>query len=159
MPRFVTRLAISLSLPGLFLAAAFVTASRVSATPSNCGVVPVALVDAKLEIDAAHVTPHRPASPHGALICSYFGNSGRAANEATINYLPASPTTFVAVEASLAKTHSIRKIAGIGSGAYTYFVAPDRFLYVLDGTTQVQIFATVSLGRLEALGRALPRLS
>lgn len=155
----MTKLAISLSLLGLVPVAVFVTASRADATPSNCGVVPVALVDAKLRIDAAHVTAHHPTSPRGALICSYFGNSGRAANEATVNYVATSPTTFVAVEALLAKTHSVHKIAGIGSGAYTYFVAPDRFLYVLDGTTQVQIFATVSLVRLEALARALPPLS
>jgi hypothetical protein len=134
-------------------------AAMAGATPSTCGVVSVGLVNAKLGIDAAHVTAHHPASPAGALICSYYGNSGRAANEATINYVPATPTSFAAVEASLAKTHSIRKLAGIQSGAYTYVVAPDRFLYTLDSTTQVQIFATVSLARLEALGRALPSLS
>lgn len=159
MTRFAARLAASLTLPGLLLVVPLAIASRAGATPSTCGVVSVALVDAKLGIDAAHVTAHHPSAR--ALICSYYGNSGRAANEATINYLPASPTTFLAVEASLAKTHSISKIAGIKSGAYTYVVAPDRYLYVLDATTQVQIFATesVSLGRLEALARALPALS
>jgi hypothetical protein len=118
--------------------------------------VSVALVDAKLRIAAAHVTAHRPSA--AALICSYYGNSGRAANEATINYLRASSGTFLGIEASLAKTHSIRKIAGIKSGAYTYVAAPDRFFYVLDNTTQVQIFAidSVPLARLQSLARALP---
>ncbi len=139
---------------------AFVADGQAGSSPTTCGVVSVALVNAKLGIDAAHVTAHHPASPAGALICSYYGNSGRATNEATINYVPASPTAFAAVEASLAKTHSEHKIAGIKSGAYTYVAEPDRFLYVLDGTTQAQIFATasVSLARLEALGRALPSL-
>ena len=139
---------------------AFVADGLAGSSPTTCGVVSVALVNAKLGIDAAHVTAHHPASPAGALICSYYGNSGRATNEATINYVPASPTAFAAVEASLAKTHSEHKITGIQSGAYTYVAEPDRFLYVLDGTTQAQIFATasVSLARLEALGRALPSL-
>ncbi|MGA8297751.1 MAG: hypothetical protein WB770_11975 [Acidimicrobiales bacterium] len=159
MTRLTAKLSVCLSLAGLLIGSAIVTESPAGATPSTCGVVSVALVDAKLGIAAAHVNARRPSSV--ALICSYYGNSGRASNEATINYLPASKRTFLAIEASLAKTHSIRRISGIKSGAYTYVAGTERFLYVLDNTTQVQMFAidSVSLGRLEALARALPLFS
>lgn len=159
MRHFAKRLAVGIAIPALLISGAFLTEAQAGAIPSTCGVVSIALVDAKLGIDAAHVTPHHPSV--AALICSYYGNSGRAANEASINYLPASSKTFLAIEASLAKTHSITKISGIKSGAYTYVAAPDRFLYVLDGTTQVQIFAidSIPLGRMKALARALPAFS
>jgi hypothetical protein len=157
--RLVKPVAMTLVIPGFLVGTAFLASSQAGAIPSGCGVVSVGIVDAKLGIDAAHVTPHRPSA--SALICSYYGNSGRAANEATINYLPASKRTFLAIEASLAKTHAITKIAGIKSGAYTYVAAPNRFLYVLDDTTQVQIFVidSVPLGRLKALARAIPLFS
>jgi hypothetical protein len=156
MRHFVRNSAMWLALPGFLLGSAFLSQARAGAVPSGCGVVSIAVVDAKLGIDAAHVAARRPSA--SALACSYYGNSGRAANEATINYLPASARTFFAVEALLGKTHAISKVAGIKSGAYTYVASSDRFLYVLDGTTQVQIFVidSVPLGRLKALGRALP---
>jgi hypothetical protein len=95
----------------------------------------------------------------GALICSYYGNSGQSANEATINYVPATAKGFAGVKSSLSATHSIRTIAGIKSGAYSYLVGSTRFLYVLDGTEQLQMFATVPLVRLEHLAEAIPVLS
>src|SRR5579862_2214873 len=71
------------------LAAVALGTSQASASPSSCSVASVTLVDAKLGIQAAHVNATHPASPAGALICSYYGNSGRTANEATISFVPA----------------------------------------------------------------------
>jgi hypothetical protein len=138
---------------------AVLAAEPAGAAAPTCNTVSVRLLDSTLGIDAAHVNAIHPASPAGALICSYYGNSGRAANEATINYLRASARTFSAVEASLAKTHAIRSIVGIKSGAYSYVTGSERFLYVLDGTDQVQMYAIVGLGKLEKLARLIPLLT
>jgi hypothetical protein len=62
------------------------------------------------------------------------------------------------VKTVLARTHQIHTIGGIKAGAYSYDVGLERYLYVLDGSTQVQLFATVPLVRLEALARELPQL-
>jgi hypothetical protein len=140
---------------GLSGAGAVVGAALVPAVAPSCD-VSVAHLDAELGIDAAHVTALHPGKPAGALICSYYGNSGRAANEATLNYVPASPTTFAGVKLGLRTVHKIRTLAGIDSGAYSYSVGSERYLYVLVGPDQVQLFATVPLVRLEALARTLP---
>ena len=97
-----------------------------------------------------------PSAPVGALICSYFGASGRIANEATINYVPASAKAFAAVEASLGATHAVTPLAGIKTAAYTYRAAPNTLVYVEDGSEQVHLYADVSLAKLEKLARKLP---
>ncbi len=130
----------------------------VAGAASTCGSMSVSVLDANLGIDATHVSAAHPASPVGALICSYFGNSGRTANEATVNYLPATAKAFATFEASLANSHRIRTINGIKSAAYSYEVGSERYLYVLDGTKQVQMFAATPLSKLEALARAMPVL-
>jgi hypothetical protein len=112
-----------------------------------------------LGIDAAHVTSVHPAKDPKALICSYYGNSGRAANQATINYIPTTATSFAALKASNAASHQVRTITGIRTSAYSYVIGTERYLYVLDGRDQVQMFAIAPLAKLEALGRALPSLS
>jgi hypothetical protein len=135
-----------------------VAAPPAGATPTTCATVSITQLDTALGIDASHVTASHPASPVGALICSYYGDTGRAANEATVNYLPATAKAFRAVKASLSTSHAIRTITGIKSGAYSYSVGSERYLYVLDGSSQVQIFATIALAKLETLARALPVL-
>jgi hypothetical protein len=75
-----------------------------------------------------------------------------------MNFVPASAAAFFGVKASLASTHSLRTIAGIKSGAYSYLVGQERYLYVLDGAYQVQLFATVALAKLEKVAIALPLL-
>jgi hypothetical protein len=133
--------------------------SASGATGATCSSVSVQTVDSALGIDAAKVNSTRPPSPAGALICSYYGLSGNAANEATINFLPATSTQFLAVENSLAKQHRIVNVPGIKSGAYHYHLAPNNFMFVLDGSMQVQMFATVSVAKLERLARNLPLYS
>lgn len=136
-----------------------VTAIPAAATAATCGTVSIATVNAALGIDAAHVTSLRPPKNPKALICSYFGNSGRAANEATINYLPATAASFTALKASNASSHHVRTITGLKSGAYSYDVGTERYLYFLNGTEQVQMFAIVALAKLEGLAREMPVLS
>jgi hypothetical protein len=150
-------------LSGLGLAAsALLSVTAVAAfaagTAPTCNTVSLKLLDSTLAIDAAHVnTTHPPTA--GSLVCSYYGNSGRSANEATINYLPAGAVVFAKVEASLASSHTIRSIPWIKSGAYSYVQGNERFLYVLDGTEQVQMYATVPLVKLELLAKAMPLVS
>lgn len=152
--KWIARVAI----PAGVLAATLAGASP-DAASTNCGVVSVARLDSSLGIDAVHVTATHPNSKPDALICSYYGNTGRAANGATVNYVPAATKSFAALEVSLAASHKIQPVSGIKSGAYSYVVGAERYLYVLDGPNQVQIFAMVSLVRLEALARSLPLLS
>lgn len=141
------------------LAVSAATALPAGAAGATCATVTLAKLNAALGIDAAHVTSVRPAKNPRALICSYYGNSGRATNEATINYVPATPTSFAALKASNARLHKVRTISGIKSNAYSYVVGAEQYLYVLDGGDQVQMFAIAPLSKLEALGRALPSLS
>jgi hypothetical protein len=105
------------------------------------------------------VTSLRPPKNPKALICSDYGNSSRAANEATINYLPATAASFAALQASNASSHHVQTITGLKSGAYSYEVGTERYLYVLNGTEQVQMFAISALAKLETLARKMPRLS
>jgi hypothetical protein len=153
----------------LGIGAAALLASAVTAVPADatttgaitatCGTVSIATMNAALAIDAAHVTSVRPPKNPKALICSYYGNSGRAANEATINYLPATARSFAALKASNASSHHVRTITGIKTSAYSYEIGTENYLYVLNGTDQVQIFATVPLSKLEILARKMPSLS
>jgi hypothetical protein len=136
-----------------------ITAIPAAATTATCATVRIATLNAALGIDVAHVTSLRPPKNPRALICSYYGNSGKAANEATINYLPTTATSFDALKASNASSHHVRTINGIKSGAYSYDVGTERYLYVLSGTEQVQMFAVVPLEKLESLARELPSLS
>lgn len=133
--------------------------SVASTTPvANCATVTISALDRALGIDAAKVSTVRPAKPHGAVICSYFGLSGRAANEATIGYIPVTRLEFAEIRAALAKSHVITGVKGIKGGAYSFVSSGETFLYVLDGRYQVQLFATRPLGRLKQLGVALPVL-
>jgi len=134
------------------------TTSTAGVAPS-CATPSIAGLDATLGIDAAHVTTVRPPRPVGSLVCSYYGNRGLAANEATITYLPVSRKLFGLIEASLASKHAVRPIPGVKSAAYSYAIGAQRYLYLLDGAVQVQLYATVPLVRLERLARALPLLS
>jgi hypothetical protein len=128
-----------------------------AASVPTCNTAPLALVNESLGIAAGHVVATHPAQPVGALICSYYGHG--TTNSATVNYIPASAKAFAAVEASLASSQPIRTIAGIKSGAYSYSVGSVRYLYVLDGSTQVQIVASFALAKLEVLARELPSLT
>jgi hypothetical protein len=131
------------------VAGVIVATSMAAASPTSCSVVYVSKLDASLGIDAAHVTSTHPKGNANALICSYYGDSGRAANEATLNYLPTTAKSFAALETTASASHKVRRIVGIKSAAYSYVVGTERYLYVLDGSSQVQIFAALPLARLE----------
>jgi hypothetical protein len=143
----------------IVLAGTGVSALQAGAATATCGTVSIATINAALGIDAAHVTSVHPAKNPKALICSYYGNSGRAANEVTINYIPTAAASFAAVKASNASSHQLRTITGIKSGAYSYVIGTERYLYVLDGTDQVQMFTIAPLAKLEELARKMPTLS
>jgi hypothetical protein len=106
-----------------------VTAIPAAAMTATCQTVSIATLDAALGMDAAHVTPLRPPKNPKALICSYYGNSGRAANEATINYLPTTAASFASLKASNASAHHVQTITSLKSGAYSYEVGTKRYLY------------------------------
>jgi hypothetical protein len=148
-----------LAIGATVLALAAISTLPATAATATCGTVTIAKLNAALGIDAAHVTSVHPPKAPKALICSYYGNSGRAANEATINYIPTTATSFAALKASNARAHQVRTITGIRTSAYSYAIGTERYLYVLDGKDQVQMFAIAPLAKLEALGRALPSLS
>lgn len=148
-----------LAVGGFALAVSAVTALPATAATVTCGTVTIAKLNTALDIDAAHVTSVHPAKDAKTLICSYYGNSGRAANEATINYIPTTATSFAALKASNARSHKVRTVTGISASAYSYVIGTERYLYGLDGRDQVQMFAIAPLARLEALARALPALS
>jgi hypothetical protein len=148
-----------LSIGGVVLAASALGVLPSTAATTTCATVSIAKINKALGIDAAHVSAVRPAKNPTALICSYYGNSGRAANEVTINYVPATAASFAALKASNARSHRVRTISGIGTSAYSFAIGTEGYLYVLKGKEQVQIFAIASLPKLEALGRALPPLS
>jgi hypothetical protein len=135
------------------------TAIPAGATTATCQTVSIASLNAAIGIDAAHVTSLRPPKNPKALICSYYGDSGRAANEATINYVTATAASFAALKASNASSHHVQTITGLKSGAYSYEVGAERYLYVLDGKEQVQMFAIVGLTKLESVARRMPSLS
>lgn len=158
MPIFRTSRGSILGGASLLAAIAVAIIAPAAGAASSCGGVSVKVLDSALRIEAAQVSASHP-STAGALICSYFGNSGRSANEATINYLPATAKVFAAIEASLSKTNTIRTIPGMKSGAYSYLKGSERYLYVLDGVDQVQIYATVPLAKLEKLAGERPLLS
>jgi hypothetical protein len=121
----------------------------------TCATVSVPLLDAQLGIDAVAVHAARP-SP-SSLICSYYGASGRIKNEATIVYLSvtATPAQFAAVIAAEEKTRKLAKVPRIGEGAYAYELAPNAYLYMLDGRSIVQLYAAVALTKVEALARRI----
>jgi hypothetical protein len=145
-----------LALGTVVLCTLAVTATPAAATTPACSTVGIATLNSALGIDAAHVSSQHP---RNALICSYYGNSGKAANEATINYIPTTARSFAALKASNASSHAVRTITSIKSGAYSYDIGTERYLYVLDGTEQVQMFAIVPLAKLETLAREMPSLS
>jgi hypothetical protein len=148
-----------LATTALALGVSSLLACPAGATTATCATVSVAKLNAALGIDAAHVTSVHPPKAPTALICSYYGNSGRAANEATINYLATTAASFAALKTSNARAHHVSTVGGIGTSAYSYAIGSERYLYVLDGKDQVQMFAIATLAKLEALGRALPKLS
>lgn len=141
------------------LGGAAVNVIPAAATMATCQTVSIATLNVALGIDAAHVTSLRPPKNPKALICSYYGNSGRAANEATINYITTTAASFAALKVSNASSHHVQTITGLKSDAYSYEVGTERYLYVLDGKEQVQIFAIAALAKLENLARRMPSLS
>ena len=143
----------------IVLAGTGMSALQAGAATAACGTLGIATINAALGIDAAHVTSVHPETNPKALICSYYGNSGRAANEVTINYVPATAASFAAVKASNAPSHQLRTITGIKSFAYSYVIGTERYLYVLDGTDQVQMFTIAPLAKLEVLARKMPLIS
>jgi len=124
----------------------------------TCSTVSITLLDHELAIAAAHVNSVRRGSSGNSLICSYFGSSGGYRNEATIVYLTATPAEFTAIVDGLSKTHRVVRLGGIADGAYSYAVSPETFLYMLDGTSMIELYAAVSLARLEALARRITPL-
>jgi len=145
------------AIPAGVLAATLAGASP-DAASTNCGVVSVARLDSSLGIDAVHVTATHPNSKPDALICSYYGNTGRAANGATVNYVPAATKSFAALEVSLAASHKINPYPA-SSRARTATSSARSATLRTGRPEPVQIFAMVSLVRLEALARSLPLLS
>jgi hypothetical protein len=63
------------------------------------------------------------------------------------------------LKTSNASSHTVRTISGIKSAAYSYDIGTERYLYVLNGTEQAQMFAVVPLVKLETLAREMPSLS
>ena len=66
---------------------------------------------------------------------------------------------FAALKTSNASSHHVQTITGLKSGAYSYEVGTERYLYVLDGKEQVQMFAIAALAKLEGLARKMPSLA
>jgi hypothetical protein len=121
----------------------------------SCSIVPVHAVDAALRIDAEHVKAAPRRSPPGSLICSYYGSPASAGNEATIVYLTADAAQFGRIVAAVAKAHPVRQLSGIGVRADAFSVPPERYIYLLQGSTLAEVFATATLARLEVLARAV----
>lgn len=144
--------AVTTSTAALLGAASTIPASA-AAAPS-CASVPIRVVDLFLRIDARFVTPHRVSA--SALICSYYGATGRAANEATIIYLVSNQHEFIGNKEKAAARHVLRTVSAT---EYGYASGSDEYLFVLDGSHQVQVFAMVPFGRLERLARHLPSFS
>jgi hypothetical protein len=147
-----------LAIAGGGVAAALPFATAGAGVDPSCTTVSVATLDQALTIDAAAVMSSRPSGTPGSLICSYYGLSGHAKNEATIIYIPTIARTFSAVEKVLAQKYHVANVHGIKSAAYAYKFGTDYYLFVLDGGYQVEMYAEVSLGRVERLARRLPTL-
>lgn len=117
----------------------------------------VRAVDANLGIDAVAVRSVRPPKPKGALICSYYGATGHAANEATVIFLRANGAAFAAVRAGVAAARRVELVTGIGTAAFAYAIGPEHYLEVLTGGELVECYAAVPPARLERLARAAVR--
>ena len=126
-----------------------------AAVPS-CASVSVATVNAALRIHAAHVNSTHPASPAGSLICSYYGNSGHAANQATIIFVRATAKGFAGVERANGAKY---KLEPVSTFEYGYLATPNQFVFRYDSPYQVELFGTQSFGRLRKLAGMLPPLS
>jgi len=123
-----------------------------AAAPGTCATVPVRLLDAELAISAVAVSSVHPASPKGSLICSYYGASGHAANQATIVFLRANAVEFAGIRRRVSDAHRVTGVAHLGAAAFSYSAPPETYLYLLDGPHFVEIYAAVRVQRLEALG-------
>ncbi|HUY30180.1 MAG TPA: hypothetical protein VMV02_04215 [Acidimicrobiales bacterium] len=121
----------------------------------TCATVSVHLLDAELRIAAVAVHAARPPSPKGSLICSYYGATGHAANQATIVYLRADAAQFAAIRRGVAATHRIAPVAHLGAGAFSYAVPPVHYLYLQRAGHLVEIYAQVATARLELLARRM----
>jgi hypothetical protein len=148
----------SLAITGSAIATVPLLSTAGAAAKPSCTTVSVTVLDQALTIDAAAVMSTRPSGTPGSLICSYYGLSGHAKNEATIIYIPTTVRTFRAVEKVLGKTHAVSDVHGIKSAAYDYRLGDDYYLFVFDGRYQVEMYAMVPLGRIERLARRLPIL-
>ncbi|MDA8290492.1 MAG: hypothetical protein M0Z33_02255 [Actinomycetota bacterium] len=126
----------------------------------SCATVTVRVLDAELGIDAVAVHSVRPRSPKGSLICSYFGATGHAANQATIVYLHANAAELSAIRAGVSRAHRVSTVAHLGSAAFSYVAAPEHYLYLLSGSYLVELYAAVPAPKVERLARGLlPRLA
>jgi hypothetical protein len=145
---------------GLLLCVAVVAALEVTeagaTTPApSCRTIAIRALNNTLGIASVAVNRHA-GSIAGSFICSYYGASGGYKNQASIIFLPAGPVQFAGIKAGLSKQHTVVTVPGLLSGAYYYHLAPNYYLYVLDGTYQVQMFAAVPIAKLELLARRLP---
>ena len=147
-----------LAITGAGIASVLPLPTAGAAPNPSCTTVSVATLDQALTIDAAAVNPSRPSGTPGSLICSYYGLSGHAKNQATIIYIATTARTFSAVEKVLAQRHAISNVHGIKSAAYDYKLGDYYYLFVFDGGYQVEMYAEVPLGRVERLARRLPLL-
>jgi hypothetical protein len=149
---------VSLAISGAGIATVLPPRTGDAAAKPSCTTVSVATLDRALTIDAAAVISTHPSGTAGSLICSYYGLSGHAKNEATIIYIPTTARTFHAVEKVLAQKHAVSNIRGIKSAAYDYKLGDDYYVFAFDRGYQVEMYAEVSLGRVERLARRLPIL-
>jgi hypothetical protein len=125
-----------------------------AAAKPSCATVSVATLDRVLTLNAESVLSSYRSS--GPLICSYYGLSGPR-NEATIIYTHTTARTFLAVEKLLGHKHAVHKVEGVQLAAYDYKFGKDYYFFVFDDGYQVEIYAAVSLSRVERLASQLPK--
>jgi hypothetical protein len=152
MGRRMVRVVIAtVAFSGVFLGS--VLASAASPAAPSCSTISIPVLDKYLGIDAKFVNPHRVSAK--ALICSYYGATGRAINEATIIYLASNSVEFAGNKTKNAATHTLQTVSPT---EYAYSYGGAHYVFVLDGGFQVQLFAIVPLARIEHLARRLPVL-
>jgi len=154
--RAVTRVCASGLVLSVAAVAALVIPEAGAAAPApSCSTIGIRTLDNTLGIASVAVNRHA-GSIAGSFICSYYGAVGGYKNQASIIFLPARPAQFAGIKAGVSKQHTVVTVPGLRSGAYYYRLAPNYYLYVLDGTYQVQMFAAVPIAKLELLARRLP---
>jgi hypothetical protein len=155
-PSRISPLLASLAITAGGIAVALPTSTANAATKPSCATVSVATLDKVLALNAESVLSTYRSSPSGPLICSYFGLSGTR-NEATIIYTHTNARTFHAVEKLLAHKHAVSNVKGVQLAAYDYKVDKDYYLFVFDDGYQVELYAAVTVARMERLASQLPK--